>query len=74
MSEFGDLNTIGNPKELRSNAYGGNDGRGPVDNVLPTGIVASGDEVRAMDVFERGVRKDTSFSRNRSKAREGARR
>lgn len=70
--EFGDLNSIGQPKRINS-AMGGNDGRGPVDNVLPTGIVAKGDEVRASDVFDRGVRKEMSTSRNKSKSREGGR-
>lgn len=69
MSEFGDLNSVGQPREMRSSAFGGNDGRGPVDNVLPTGIVAKGNEVSASDVVKRGVRRDMSSNRNVSKAR-----
>ena len=71
---FGDLNTFGTPKSVgRMGSVGGNDGRGPVDNVLPTGVVADGVEVRASDVFERGVRRGTSVVRNTSKARGGVR-
>jgi hypothetical protein len=74
MSEsFGDLNAIGQPREMRSDGYGGNNGRGPIDNVYPTGIVADGNEVRASDVFGRGVRAGASVQKNESKARNRAR-
>jgi hypothetical protein len=69
MSEFGSLNSVGEPGSPRMSAYGGNDGRGPVDNVLPTGIVARGNEVRAGDVYDKGERRGMSTARNASKAR-----
>lgn len=73
MSEFGDLNAVGEVRSVgRMGSNGGNDGRGPIDNVLPTGIVARGNEVSASDVAGRGQRKDMSIARNTSKARMGA--
>lgn len=72
MSEFGDLNTVGDTRVVgRMGSMGGNDGRGPVDNVLPTGIVARGNEVSAGGGVDRGVRSGASFNRNTSKARMG---
>lgn len=70
MDEFGDLNAVGQVRVVgRMGSLGGNDGRGPVDNVLPTGIVARGDEVKASDVYNKGQRKGMSTSRNESKGR-----
>ena len=73
MEEYGlgDI-TFGTPRSVgRFGSVGGNDGRGPVDNVLPTGVVADGTPVRAADAFERGIRRQASFARNTSKARTG---
>lgn len=67
--DVGELNTIGTTRELGRQEYGGNDGKGPVDNTLPTGIVSTGNEVRAADGFDRGVRRGMSSTRNTSKAR-----
>jgi hypothetical protein len=67
---FGDLNTIGQVRSVgRMGSMGGNDGRGPIDNVLPTGIVARGDEVRASEVMFRGQRSGMSVARNTEKKR-----
>lgn len=67
--------TFGTPRSVgRFGSVGGNDGRGAVDNVLPTGVVADGTPVRAADAFERGIRKQASFARNTSKARRGEQR
>lgn len=69
---FGDLNTIGQVRSVgRMGSMGGNDGRGPLDNVLPTGIVARGDEVRASEVMFRGARAGMSVARNTEKKRMG---
>ena len=74
MSEsFGDLNTVGQPRSVgRMGSFGGNDGRGPLDNVLPTGIVARGVEPKEVDVMNRGIRSGMSTSRNTPKARMGS--
>ena len=70
MSEFGDLNAIGEVRTVgRMGSMGGNDGRGPIDNVLPTGIVARGDEVKASDVYNKGQRSGMSTQRNQEKGR-----
>ena len=70
MSEFGDLNAVGQPREVgRMGSMGGNDGRGAVDQVLPTGIVSRGNEVKAADVANKGQRKGMSVARNEQKAR-----
>ncbi len=73
--EFGDLNAVGQTRTVgRMGSMGGNDGRGPIDNVLPTGIVAKGDEVKASDVYAKGERKGMSIARNTSKKRMGGER
>ncbi len=74
MSEsFGDLNAVGQVRTVgRMGSMGGNDGRGPIDNVLPTGIVARGDEVSAADVMNRGQRKGMSTSKGMEKKRMGS--
>lgn len=67
--DVGNINAVGNPTVRDMSNYGGNDGRGPIDNVLPTGIVARGNEVSSRDGYDRGVRRDMSTTRNQSKAR-----
>jgi len=71
MSEnFGDLNTIGQVRTVgRMGSMGGNDGRGPIDNVLPTGIVARGVEPKDVDVMNRGVRGGMSTAKGTDKMR-----
>jgi len=70
---FGEINSVGEPDyELRSE-FGGRTGTGPLDQVLPTGEVATGNEVKARDVFERGERKGSSVTRNESKIRGSSR-
>ena len=70
--EFGDLNSVGQVRTVgRMGSMGGNDGRGPIDNVLPTGVVARGDEPKAADVMNRGIRSGMSTSRNTEKKRMG---
>jgi len=67
---FGDLNTIGQVRSVgRMGSMGGNDGRGPIDNVLPTGVVARGDEPKAADVMNRGQRAGMSTSKGTDKMR-----
>jgi hypothetical protein len=71
---IGELNSVGEPDyELRSE-YGGRTGTGPLDQCLPTGEVATGNEVKARDVFERGERRGASVTRNESQLRSGGRR
>ena len=41
-SEIVGINAVGNPETVRFDK-GGNMNRGPVGNVLPTGVIASGD-------------------------------
>jgi hypothetical protein len=66
---LGELNSVGEPDyELRSE-YGGRTGKGPLDQVLPTGEVATGNEVKARDVFNRGIRRGASVEKNESQAR-----
>lgn len=73
--EFGDLNTIGQVRTVgRMGSMGGNQDRGPLDNVLPTGIVARGDEVRASDVMNKGIRSGMSTARGVEKKRAGGNR
>ncbi len=60
---FGDLNTVGTTRELKSSEMGGNGGRGPIDNVYPTGIVATGNEVRSSDGMDRGARRGMGMAR-----------
>lgn len=72
-SDFGDLNAVGEVRSVgRMGSMGGNDGRGPLDNVLPTGIVARGDEPKAADVAFRGMRAGMSIARNEGKKRMGS--
>lgn len=72
-SEFGDLNSVGEVRSVgRMGSMGGNDGKGPLDNVLPTGVVARGDEVRASDVMNKGIRSGMSTSRGTEKKRMGS--
>jgi hypothetical protein len=49
-------------------SMGGNDGRGPIDNVLPTGNLTDGPEWSSgnADVMSRGVRAGMSTSKNMS--------
>jgi hypothetical protein len=73
-SEFGDLNSVGEVRTVgRMGSIGGNDGRGPIDNVLPTGIVSRGDEPKAADVMDRGIRAGMSTSKNMPKKRMASR-
>lgn len=74
MSEFGELNAIGEARYVGQTmgGEGGNLLKGPISNVYPTGIIARGNELRAESGMDRGMRKGTSFQRNESKARMGA--
>ena len=68
-SEFGDLNAVGEVRIVgRMGSFGGNDGRGPIDNVLPTGNLTDGPEwsSRAGDMINKGVRAGMSTARNMS--------
>lgn len=69
QESFGELNSVGETRETNQsmgNGYGGNNGTGPIGNVYPTGIVATGNEVSARDVYMKGVRRDMSTMRNTS--------
>ncbi len=71
--EFGDLNAVGEVRSVgRMGSNGGNDGRGPIDNVLPTGIVARGEDMKAADVMNRGIRSGMSTAKNTEKKRMGS--
>lgn len=73
MAEFSGLNTVGSTRDYTKIADGGgNGGRGPIDNVLPTGVVARGNEVSARDGFDRGERRGLGITRMTSKARMGS--
>lgn len=71
--EVGELNSVGVPTEHTRSMEGGNVGRGNIGNMYPTGIVADGNDVKARDVFNRGVRRGASVERNESKARSSSR-
>jgi hypothetical protein len=60
---FGDMNTVGTTRDLKSSADGGNSGRGPIDNVLPTGNIARGNEVRSSDGMDSGARRGMGMAR-----------
>ncbi len=70
---FGDLNAVGEPKSIgRMGSNGGNDGRGPIDNVLPTGALTDGPDWSRGDAGAmKGVRADMSISKNRSISKRG---
>jgi hypothetical protein len=65
------INSVGEPSDKfrTMGGEGGNNERGYLDNVEPTGIVARGNECSAKDGYDRGVRKQMSTMRNESKAR-----
>ena len=67
--ETGELNSVGVPEYAGRSEYGGNSGHGNLGQVYPTGIVADGNEVKARDVFNRGIRRGASVEKNESKAR-----
>lgn len=64
-----DINVLGNARYVGQKmgaGAGGNPNRGLLDQTLPTGIVASGQDVASKDDFARGIRRDMSSIRNES--------
>ena len=59
------INALGNPETVRFDK-GGNMNRGPVGNVLPTGVIASGDETPSF------IKDGISLSNNKHLLKEGA--
>lgn len=75
--EVMDVNTVGTGRYVgqRMGAEpGGNPGKGNIDQVLPTGVMARGADVKSADVFLSGERREASFAKNQSKMRERGRR
>lgn len=74
--EASDLNAVGTARYVgqRMGGEGGNPGVGNIDQKLPTGIMAKGNEVKSADGFLEGERRETSFAKNQSKMRERGRR
>jgi hypothetical protein len=67
--QIGEINSVGETMYQPSTEGGGRTGTGPIDNRYPTSYMAEGNEVKARDVFNRGVRKGTSVEKNESQAR-----
>lgn len=73
----GSVNVIGSARYVGQrfgSGEGGNPEKGNLDQTLPTGVMAKGNDVRSSDVFLSGERKETSFAKNQSKMRERGRR
>lgn len=67
-----DLNAVGTARYVgqRMGAEeGGNNGRGYIDQCMPTAITAHGQDVSSRDDFKKGVRGGMSSARNESLAR-----
>lgn len=74
--QMSDLNAVGTAKyvgQRLDDGEGGNNDRGNIDQVLPTGITAKGQDVSSKDDFKRGVRGGMSSTRNESIARNSRR-
>ena len=66
-----DLNAVGSGVSVGTTmgGEGGNNGTGPIDNKYPTAITARGAEVNDRATDFKGMYRDSSVSKNRSKAR-----
>jgi hypothetical protein len=71
--EIGEINSVGEVDCQPTTEGGGRTGTGPIDNRYPTSYMAEGNEVKARDVFERGMRKGASVVKNESRQRNATR-
>jgi hypothetical protein len=75
-SEMDSLNAVGTARYVgqRMGGEGGNMGKGNLDQTLPTGEMAKGNDVKSADGFARDERAEASFVKNKSKMNERGRR
>ncbi len=65
--EFGDINAVGDGRVIgRMGSTGGNSGKGPLGQTLPTGNLTEGPEWSRDTDMNKGARADMSISKNRS--------
>lgn len=71
--QFGGINVLGSAMYVGQRlgaGDGGNNDRGDMDQTLPTGITATGQEVSSRDDFKKGIRGGMSSTRNEQRMRD----